>query len=102
MVVAGGQHWRTVESTCLSFGARVARLRSDRWTVRLTTQRRGRPADRVMWRLIQGRKLFAWKFPKRMLFGPVPSLATHLDTESLAPVVNWDAVAAEAAAASLD
>lgn len=102
IAVAGGQHWRTVESTCMTFGARVRRLRSDRWVLRLGTAPKQRPKDRLMWRLLQGQHLFRWKFPKRMLLGPVPSLASHMDTASLAPVVDWEAVARTAAEAAPD
>jgi hypothetical protein len=102
IVVAGGQHWRTVESTCMTFGARVRRLRADRWIVTLATTTKRRPKDRVMWRLLQGQHLFAWKFPKRVLLGPVPSLATHMDTEGLAPLVDWEQAARHAAGAVLD
>lgn len=76
--------------------------RADFAAVRLAARPRGRPKEHLMWRWLQGQKLFAWKFPKRMLLGPVPSLATHMDTQSLAPVVDWAAVARTAAAAPLD
>ncbi len=102
VVLAAGQHWRTVDSTCLTFGVRPAKLRRDLWIVRGCTMRRGRPADHVMWRAIQGQKLFAWRFPKHLLLGPMPSLATHLDTNALAPMVDWTAVAAEATGDLLD
>lgn len=102
VILAAGQHWRTVDSTCLTFGARVGRLRRDHWIVRLATMPKKRPKDHLMWRLIQGDRAFAWKFPKRMLLGPVPSLATHLDTRSLAPLVDWAAVAQASSSASLE
>lgn len=102
LFVAAGQHWRTVESTCMTFGARVRRLRSDAWVLKLGTVPRRRPKDRLMWRLLQGQHLFTWKYPKRMLLGPVPSLATHMDTAGLAPLVDWAAVSRTAAGSSLD
>ncbi len=102
IVLAAGRHWRTVDSTCLTFGVRPARIRSDQWIVRACTMKKGRPADHLMWHVIQGRKLFAWKFPKRLLLGAVPSLATHMDTRALAPTIDWDAAAAEATRELLD
>ena len=102
VIVAAGQHWRTVDSTTMTFGARVERLRNDNWVVRLATTPRKRPKDHLMWRLIQGQKHFFWKFPKRLLLGPIPSLASHMDTKALAPVVDWTSVARAAAEASLE
>ncbi len=94
LYLAGGIHWRTVESTCMTFGARTGRLRSDSWIHRLGTVPKT-PRDRTIWRCTQGEKEFFWKFPKRTLIGPVPSLATHMDPEGLAPNVDWERVAAE-------
>lgn len=102
LYVAAGQHWRTVESSCLTFGARVRRLRHDAWITRVAAAWQRRPKDRLMWRLIQGQKYFAWKLPKRTLLGAVPALATHMDARSLAPIVDWAAVARAAADARLD
>lgn len=90
--VAGGRHWRTVESTCMTFGARLGRLKKDAWIHRLATIP-GTPRDRLLWRLTQGEKWFALKVPKRRLIGPLPSLATHMDPEGMAPNVDWEQVA---------
>lgn len=90
--VAGGMHWRTVDSTCMTFGARVRSLRSDAWIHRMGTVPKT-PRDRTIWRCTQGEKGFFWKFPKRTLIGAIPSLATHMDPEGLAPNVDWKAVA---------
>lgn len=92
--IAGGLHWRTVESTCMTFGARVNRLAGDAWIHRLGTIPKT-PRDRTIWRCSQGEKGFFWKFPKRTLIGPIPSLATHMDPEGLSPNVDWEAVVAE-------
>lgn len=94
LYLAGGLHWRTVESTCMTFGARVRTLQSDAWIHRLGTVPKT-PRDRTIWRCTQGEKEFFWKFPKRTLVGPIPSLATHMDPEGLAPNVDWEAVARE-------
>ena len=90
--LAGGTHWRTVESTCMTFGARVARLKADAWIHRVGTLPKT-PRDRPIWRLTQGQKWYFWKFPKRTLISPMPSMATHMDPGGLAPNVDWEAVA---------
>jgi hypothetical protein len=92
--IAGGHHWRTVESTCMTFGARVSRLKSDAWIHRLGTVPKT-PRDREIWRCTQGEKQFFWKLPKRTLIGPIPSLATHMDPAGLSPNIDWQAVADE-------
>jgi hypothetical protein len=92
--LAGGMHWRTVESTCMTFGARVEALKNDAWIHKLGTVPKT-PRDRAIWRCTQGEKEFFWKFPKRTLIGPIPSLATHMDPEGLAPNIDWVAVARE-------
>jgi hypothetical protein len=94
--IAGGLHWRTVESACMTFGARTARLKRDAWIHRLGSLSRS-PADRLIWRCTLGEKWFFWKFPKRLLVGPLPSLATHMLTNALAPNVDWEQVAAATA-----
>jgi hypothetical protein len=101
LLLAAGHHWRTIDSTCMTFGARVAALRSDAWihwigtTRRITTVPKDMPRDRTIWRITQGQKGFLWKFPKRTLIGPVPSLAAHMDPQAMAPNVDWEQVAGE-------
>ena len=90
--IGGGRHWRTVESTCMTFGARVSRLKQDAWIQRFATRSRT-PKDRILWRLTQGQKWFFWKFPKRSLLGAMPALATHMERDMLAPNVDWAQVA---------
>lgn len=92
--IAGGMHFRTVESTCMTYGARVKSLRSDAWIHRLFTKF-NTPRDRGMWRMILGLKQYGLKFPKRTLVGPIPSLATHMVSTLMAPNVDWQAVSSE-------
>jgi hypothetical protein len=94
VMLAGDRHWRTVESTCMTFGARVGALKRDAWIHRLFTIPRT-PRDRHIWRCAQGLTYFFWKFPKSRLISPIPSLATHLDPAALAPHTDWAAIAAE-------
>ena len=78
-------HWRTQESTCMTFAARVGTLRED--SARITRYLVGEhPQDRWMFVNLQVTN------PHRRLWGPIPSLATHCETEWLAPCVNWEAI----------
>ena len=111
----GGHRWGTVASTCLTFMARrtalvetravfatYARRNSDLglWLA-LTKNRAVNP-----WRILRsaGDGLFfpashvlAWRHawrnllfgPRRTLWAPVPSLATHLESNGVAPGVDW-------------
>lgn len=90
--LAAGHHWRSVESTCMTFAARAEALRHDSWVHRYCT-RRSAPDDRKLWRMTQGTTWYRWKLPKRTLVGPVPSLATHMVTPFLAPAIEWEEVA---------
>jgi len=90
--VPAGHHWRSVESTCMTFAARAETLRRDSWIHRYCT-RRSAPDDRKLWRMTQGTTKYWWKLPKRTLVGPVPSLATHMVTPFLAPGISWEDVA---------
>jgi hypothetical protein len=91
--VAGGRHWRVVESTCSTFATRVSTFRRDVFT-HVAMCYTGRIRDRLAWWLVQGVGPFFWKLPKRRLVGPMPSLATHLDVRFIAPFVDWSALAA--------
>lgn len=96
VALAGNRHWRVVESTCMTYAARVRALRRDAFLHR-TLCADGMPRDRLLWRLTQGVGIFCWKLPKRTLISPLPSLATHLEPEFLAPVVDWGALADQVA-----
>ncbi len=97
LFLAGQHHWRTVESTCMSYGARVGALRGDAWIHRRYTKDEI-PDDRTIWRFAQGLGRYLWKRPRRILVSPVPTLATHLEIEYLAPGVDWEAEAEAARA----
>lgn len=94
VMLAVDRHWPTVESTCMTFSARIHALKRDVWIHRLFTIPRT-PRDRHIWRCTQGLTYFFWKFPKSRLISPIPSLATHLDPSALAPHTDWAAIATE-------
>jgi hypothetical protein len=100
--VAGNHHWRSVESTCMSFVARIAALRRDAW-VHLAGSTNISPRDRMIWRAVQRLGVFCLfptqgGGPPRRLVSPIPSLATHVETGQLAPAIDWQRVAEDAAA----
>jgi len=122
MFLAGGWHWRTVESSCMTFGARTAALRADSWIHWMGTRTQW-PDDRGIWRACLGlgahrtvsaiaastvvaRDELVWRDvikqavrrnrARGVLVSPVPSLATHAELELLSPAVDWEHVAAEA------
>lgn len=91
--VSADCHWRTVESTCMTFGGRLRSLKKDLGIHRSFTSRANYPLDRRIWHKKQGIGRYLWRFPKRRLIAPVPSLATHLEEAHLAPIVDWSGVA---------
>lgn len=93
--------WRSVESTCQTFGVRKSVLKKDKWIHKLA--RVGNyPKGREMFRAIQGIGKYSLKYPKRSLIGPVPTLCTHMETQFLAYGVDWAKVSEEAESAWLE
>ncbi len=93
---AGDRHWRSAESTCLSFAVRPAALSEDA-PLHRRAARAEIPDDRGLWRRLQGlggRRLLRAGRTRRLLVTPLPALATHLEREHLAPMVDWNGVAA--------
>jgi hypothetical protein len=115
VTVHEGRHWRTVNSTCLTFMGRREAIRLTKGT--LLTYARGNH-DASMWMALTkeplrhaGRTmailagpqetrrlpLHSWRHNwSQLLFGrtyclwaPVPSLATHLEATDLAPGIDW-------------
>jgi hypothetical protein len=95
--IAGDRHWHVVESTCSTYAGRASALARDRFLMQLLC-RTGRIRDRLGWYLTQGIGPFFWKWPKRRLVSPIPSLATHMEHTAMAPHIDWEAVAARVAA----
>lgn len=85
VVLYADHHWRTQGSTCLTFGAKVRTLSH----VQETMFRHG-ISDHPMWlHILRDR----WRFSTRKayrLYGPIPSLATHLVSGFLAPGIKWE------------
>ncbi|HEX4485966.1 MAG TPA: hypothetical protein VH088_06850 [Terriglobales bacterium] len=113
--VHDSQHWRTASSTCLTFLTRKETLRkyeavfrsysrgnfdSSLW-MSLTKQRVFNPLAMITyfvqrkfyWKILAKSWFYNWA---QILFGkkaklwvPVPGIATHLDSDSLSPSVDW-------------
>ena len=91
--LAGNRHWQTIESTCMSFGARVSDMQKDLIFHRIVTMWWLIPKDRWLWRMVQGLGLFKlFRFKKHKLISPIPSLATHQDAAFMAPLIDWKAL----------
>ncbi len=92
ILVSANYHWRTVESTCMTFGGRLDSLKKDINTHKMPYET-NYPHDRKLWHKLQGLGKYRWRFPKHRLIAPMPSLATHLEEKYLAPIVDWEAIA---------
>jgi hypothetical protein len=119
---SAGRHWRTANSTCLTFLTRRETLRRTQHVLRSyargnldftmwlgLTRRLPRPR-RAIAKFLIGDGLVTRRFLKSQLPGllnltrsacqlwtPMPSLATHLESTCLAPGVDWQARADELA-----
>ncbi|MCU0605881.1 MAG: glycosyltransferase family 2 protein [Candidatus Edwardsbacteria bacterium] len=115
--VHGGRHWRTANSTCLTFLTTKATLRRTRRCVLsfargnddaslwlgMTKHQLG-PGSFVrhalsgsgVFRIIIKAWLYCWPYillgSRRRLWVPMPALGTHLETTGLAPAVDWQEV----------
>jgi hypothetical protein len=109
----GRRHWRTCTATCLTFLARKDSLLKTR---ALFKTYRNRNEDGSIWMAITqkwglfdfrvyGRNLMMFKLwlktwfwgfrqilfgGSHKLWGPLPSLSTHLESTCLAPLIDWD------------
>lgn len=108
-IVTSNSHWITVESTCMTFGAKLVTLLNDKKTFMFYTKH-NQNISRLLWYDLRGRilnfpdkKTLAWYyllkakrlrirgiFNKRKLYSPLPSLSTHMEKEFLSPIIKWD------------
>lgn len=105
LYVSSSHHWRTIESTTLTFGGRVDRIAEDRALFAPHVLRRAADkryiADRESWRELQGLGTYASTGYRRALLGAIPSLATHCEVTALSPTVDWTQLVTEQIAPSL-
>lgn len=78
-------HWRTVESTTMTFGAQRSTIRNAEGIIREYACE-GR---RMWYPILMERSQFYWH---PFLWSPIPSLATHVQNDVLAPCVDWEGV----------
>lgn len=92
--ITGERHWRTQESTCMTFASTSRILNEDiRYFEKYKDNGRGRPEDRELFREMQGLGEYSCgdsATRTRILVGPMPSLATHAQLPWLAPLINWE------------
>ena len=93
--ISRSHHWRTVESTCMTFAARAEVLKEDTPIFEIHVHQTRKPADRELFRQLQGLGKYRQDAPLRKLVGPIPSLATHCHVPWLAPMVDWQKIADE-------
>lgn len=88
-------HWRTVESTCMTFCANVETLKADKIIFERYVKNKLVPEDRELFRRLQGLNGYETDSYFRTVVGPVPSLATHCHAQWMAPLINWVEIAKE-------
>jgi hypothetical protein len=90
------RHWRTQESTCMTFTTRKGTLVEDFFVFVLhIDNRKGVPSDRELFRHLQKLGKYQDESGKRrILVGPMPGLAVHVDTRGLdykrPYVISWE------------
>jgi len=89
-----GRHFRSQESTCMTFMVRADVLQEDAWIHRQYSSVNWKcPNDRGLFRALQHLEKDGIKLgTKRLLLGPMPSLATHSHVDYLAPIIDWQNV----------
>lgn len=73
--ILGDRHWQSVDSTTLTFGGKYEALVKE-----IDVMKSYGWADEPMWNNITKR---------RNLWSPIPTLATHMETEFLSPVIKY-------------
>lgn len=96
--VSRSHHWRTVESTCMTFAASVKTLKEDLHIFEKYVRTSTVPQDRALFRCLQGLLGYEQDSTNRTLIGPIPSLATHCREPWLAPIVDWERIVLETSA----
>lgn len=91
--ISDSHHWRTQESTCMTFAAQIVTLKEDEHIFQKYVRQTRAPQDRELFKRLQGLPGYEEGSPNRLLVGPIPSLATHCHEPWLAPAVDWQKVA---------
>lgn len=83
---SNASYWRSAESTCMTFSAKVGTLRQDQAVLRRWCSG-AHPKDHEMFLELRS--------AGRLLITPLPSFATHGEVQHLAPFVDWETVMKE-------
>lgn len=95
MFLSGEYHFRSQESTCMTFMASDIILNEDEDIHRRFSLLGSKcPNDRELFRCLQHLGTYSFSTrPKRLLLGPIPSVATHSHKDYLAPCIDWNKIA---------
>ena len=110
LFVTKNSHWRTINSTTMTFAAKVKTIKEDLSILKnqprngvpndfgtfVTLTKQNNIIDFIM--LVMYRKKIAWNVMKnifsfrkrRVLLSSIPGLATHAELKYLAPTFNWE------------
>ncbi|MEA3357469.1 MAG: hypothetical protein U9Q67_03470 [Patescibacteria group bacterium] len=91
--ITESHHWRTQESTCMTFAAKAKTLKKDYDIFNKYICKTDAPEDRELFKRLQGLPGYENGSPFRTLIGPIPSLSTHCHIPWMAPVVDWEKIA---------
>lgn len=86
-------HWRTQESTTMTFASKVETLQEDSLIFDKYVRKLDVPEDRELFKRLQGLVGYEKGSPLRTLVGPIPSLATHCHIPWMAPIIEWEDIA---------
>ncbi len=90
----GNRHYRSQESTCMTYMTLGKVLKEDlSLHLEYSPEDKKCPNDRELFRRLQQLGGYNDLKQRRLLVGPMPSLATHLHVPYLAPVIDWEAKA---------
>jgi hypothetical protein len=92
VITTSSTHWKTTNSTVLTFAARVGTLKADRKEWRRCVSSNV-PKDFLTFIRLTKTLFFLRLFKtKRTLIHPVPGRATHGEIEYLSPFIDWESV----------
>jgi len=92
----GNRHYRSLESTCMTYMTLGKVLKEDlSLHLDYSPEDKKCPNDRELFRRLQQLGGYNDLKQRRLLVGPMPSLATHLHVPYLAPIVDWEEKAKE-------
>lgn len=91
---SGSWHYRSQESTCMTYMAKVSVLKEDaNLHYYYSPLEKKCPNDRELFRRLQGLGGYSQNVDRnkrRLLLGPIPSLATHVHIPFLSLAVDWE------------